>query len=43
MQNVNVYKEIRVYNNIIIISTDADLSNFGWGFIENVYDIFFTK
>jgi len=40
-KDVNLQEEILKYDIIIILSTDANLSNFGWGFIENAYEVFY--
>ena len=40
-EDINLQDEILKYDVIIILATDANLPNFGWGFIENAYDIFF--
>jgi hypothetical protein len=34
---VNIKDEIAKYDVVIIMATDANLSRFGWGFIENMY------
>ena len=38
--DVDLKDEILKFDIIIIISTDANLPNFGWGFIENSYNAF---
>jgi len=40
-ENINLRDEILKYDIIILLSTDANLPNFGWGFIENGYDVFY--
>ena len=39
--DVNLQEEIQKYDIIVILCTDANLPNFGWGFIENAYDVFY--
>jgi len=41
--DVNFEEEVLKYDVIIILSTDANLPNFGWGFIENGYDLFCSQ
>lgn len=43
VSDVNLYNEIMAHDNILIMSTDANLPNFGWGFIENAYNVFFAN
>ncbi|MDR0940673.1 MAG: hypothetical protein LBM68_00435 [Bacteroidales bacterium] len=43
VSEANLYNEIMEHDNILIISTDANLPQFGWGFIENAYDVFFSN
>jgi hypothetical protein len=40
-EDVNLKDEIMKNDIFIILSTDANLPNLGWGFIENAYHIFF--
>ena len=40
-EDINLRDEISKYDVIIILGTDANLPNFGWGFIENSYNLFF--
>ncbi|MEI8203943.1 MAG: hypothetical protein WCH34_13065, partial [Bacteroidota bacterium] len=37
---LNLREEIMKYDVIILMSTDANLPGFGWGFIENLYNMF---
>jgi hypothetical protein len=39
-KEINLAQEIEKYDVILIISTDANLPNLGWGFIERCYEIF---
>jgi len=39
--DINAHEEMLNYDIIIILSTDANLPKFGWGFIENNYNIFY--
>ena len=41
--DLDLKEEIMKYDVIIIMSTDANLPAFGWGFIENLYDMFQGK
>jgi hypothetical protein len=41
IENINFLDEISKFDIIIILSTDANLPDFGWGFIENGYSAFF--
>jgi len=38
--DIDLLEEILNHDIIIILSTDANLPNFGWGFIENTFNIF---
>jgi hypothetical protein len=38
--DINYREELLKFDIIIILSTDANLPNLGWGFIEKGYDIF---
>jgi len=38
---IDLLQEILKYNVIFIVSTDANLPNLGWGFIEDGYDLFY--
>lgn len=38
--DLNLKEEISKFDVIIILSTDANLKSFGWGFIENTYNMF---
>ena len=40
-EDIDLQNEILKYDIIIILSTDANLPNFGWGFIENAYTVFY--
>jgi hypothetical protein len=40
-QDVDLKEEILKNDIFIILSTDANLPNLGWGFIENAYNVFF--
>lgn len=40
-KDVNLQEEILKYDIIIILSTDSNLHDFGWEFIENSYHVFF--
>jgi hypothetical protein len=40
VSQVNLKDEINNYDIIVIMATEATLPNFGWGFIENTYDLF---
>jgi hypothetical protein len=40
-KDINLHDEILKFDFIIILCTDANLPNLGWGFIENSYDVFF--
>lgn len=40
---INLKDEIAKYDVILIMATEANLPNFGWGFIENTYDYFKGK
>jgi hypothetical protein len=40
-KDIDLQEEILTYDIIMILCTDANLSNLGWGFIENCYDVFF--
>ncbi len=40
---LNLREEIKKYDVVIILSTDANLPAMGWGFIENLYDMFQGK
>jgi len=42
-EEVNLHEEILKYDVIIILGTDANLPGFGWGFIENAYEIFYPS
>jgi hypothetical protein len=37
---INLEEEIARHDVFVIMATEATLPNFGWGFIENVYDFF---
>jgi len=37
---INLKEEIALHDVIIILGTEATLPDFGWGFIENAYDLF---
>jgi len=39
--DINWQDEVMKYDVIIILCTDANLSNLGWGFIENGYNVFY--
>ena len=39
-EDINYEEELLKFDVIIILSTDANLPNLGWGFIEKGYDIF---
>ncbi len=41
--SINIRDEINRHDVIIIMATDANLPGFGWGFIENVYNMFSGK
>ena len=41
-ENINLVEEISKFDIFIILSTDANLPNLGWGFIENAYQVFFN-
>jgi len=41
--DINVQEEILKYDIIIILGTDATLPDFGWGFIENGYNLFCSQ
>jgi len=43
VNDVNVQEEILKYDVIMILGTDANLPNFGWGFIETGYDLFCSQ
>jgi len=40
-EEMNLREEIMKNDIFIILSTDANLPNLGWGFIENAYHVFF--
>ncbi len=42
-QNVNLRAEIGNHDVIMIMATDATLSNFGWGFIQDAYTLYGGK
>jgi hypothetical protein len=41
--DINPHEEMLKYDIIILLATDANLPNFGWGFIETNYDIFYGQ
>jgi hypothetical protein len=41
--DINPHEEMLNYDIILMLSTDADLPNFGWGFIEEHYNIFYPE
>jgi len=41
IEGIDLLQEILKYDVIFILSTDSNLPNLGWGFIENYYHIFF--
>jgi len=43
INDINYYEEVMSHDVIIILSTDANLPNFGWGFIETFYNNFYSK
>jgi hypothetical protein len=43
VSQLNLKEQIDHHDVIIILATDATLNHFGWGFIENTYDLFFMK
>lgn len=43
MEFVNVQEEVEKNDVILIMATDANLYNFAFGFIEDLYDIYYTK
>ena len=43
VNELNIQKEIEQCDFVIIISTVHNLKRFGWGFIDNVYGIYFKK
>ena len=43
INDINYHEEMLTYDVIIILSTDANLPNLGWGFIEDHYNKFFPK
>lgn len=38
--NLNIGEEVLKHDVIVIMATEANLKNFGWGFIEKTYDYF---
>jgi hypothetical protein len=42
INNINPHEEMLKYDIIIILSTDANLPRFGWGFIEDHYNTFYA-
>jgi hypothetical protein len=40
---IDLKKEIKRHDVIIVMATDANLPNMGWGFIEETYDLFKAK
>ncbi|MFA6923222.1 MAG: hypothetical protein WC223_03120 [Bacteroidales bacterium] len=43
VSQINLKEEIEKQDAIIIMATEANISNFGWGFIENAYDVFLNN
>jgi hypothetical protein len=42
-KDIALKEEIKKYDNIIILCTEGNLWDFGWGFIENAYHVFFKE
>jgi len=43
VEDVDIQKEIESNDIILLLATDANLFKFAFGFIDNVYDLYFTK
>jgi len=43
INDINYHEEMLAYDVIIILCTDANLPNLGWGFIEDHYNCLFNK
>jgi hypothetical protein len=43
ISDINIKKEIENQNFIFIMATDATLPDIGWGFINTVYNIYYSK
>jgi hypothetical protein len=40
---INLKEEIEKHDIIVLLATESNLPNLGWGFIENTYDLFHKK
>lgn len=41
-KNIDIISHLQNQDVIILLATDATLSRYGWGFIQNVYDLYYS-